>query len=394
MSATPQGSPDRRRAAEPVRRLEPEEVRVLRALRDGPQGRAVLATRTGWARNTVAARLARLTDLGWVEELPAERGDRGRPSMVYRLRHEALLHLVLRFDFTGVTGAICTLAGEVVVSQRWPLPEAFGPRRALLKVQEILAALCAMAGLETGAVLACVIVVMGPVSGQARTVPWSKVGVLPEHLDEILGIDVMIENDANLMALGARQGGWSDPESLLFVLMVERGIGAGLALGGGVHRGLSGWAGEIGHIPVAAAGDLPCVCGNRGCLARIAGVQVLIEKVSRPDRPVEDVAGLQALVERGDVEAIMVLREAGRQVGEAILGLVIGLAPERILVGGAIARAGNHVLAGIRESLAQRMPPALSAHVTVAAAPEEAPLVHRGASAVVFERLFPAGLLG
>jgi predicted NBD/HSP70 family sugar kinase len=92
----------------------------------------------------------------------------------------------------------------------------------------------------------------------------------------------------------------------------------------------------------------------------------------------------------GDTDAIVALREAGRNIGEAITGMVIGLAPDVIMVGGNIAELGDHVIAGIRESIAQRTPPALSSRVNLQATKEYLAHGIRGATDVAFDLLLGA----
>jgi len=122
------------------------------------------------------------------------------------------------------------------------------------------------------------------------------------------------------MALGAA-GAMPGVESLLF-LLVQTGIGAGLVLDGRIPRGLGGWAGEVGHIPVPAAQDAPCICGSRGCVALIAANPGLMRAISTAERPVTSVETMRDLVLSRDLDAITTLRQAGRHLGKAITGLV------------------------------------------------------------------------
>lgn len=366
---------------------DPNDLLVMLALRYEAKGRAELAEITGWSRNTVATRLDRLIDLGWVIELDDSQGERGRPFVRYRLNPHASLVFVARFDAQRIGGAICTLDGEVLAFDSHELQGSPGPEGAIRELDEMLARMLQQHAIAREQVKAMVVGVPGPVSDMRRTVPWSKVGVLPSDLAEHFAMKVAVENDANIMALGAKI---ENPEvdSLMF-LLVETGIGAGLVFSGGLHRGMGGWAGEVGHIPVAAAGDQPCSCGNRGCLASIASNPALMRAISTPARPVNTVADLEQLVLDGDIDAIMALRQAGRHIGEAIAGLIVGLSPELITVGGQIARIGDHVIAGIRESLAGKTPPAISSQIRIAAIRDHNRTGIRGAVDLAFDLLLP-----
>jgi len=377
------------RSVSPPTELTVEEIRMVRALRPGPMGRAELSDMTGWSRNTVVSRLQRLTDLGWVMEADGDQGERGRPFVRYQINPMASLIFVARFDSERLGSEICTLDGTVLAWENHQRPYTTEAEvDAITELDEMLSRLLTSAKVDRKRIQAMVVSVNGPVSDLGKTVPWSRVGVLPADLADHFSMKVAVENDANMMALGAQRD-HPQAQSLMF-LLVETGIGAGMVVSGALHRGLGGWAGEVGHIPVPAAGDTPCMCGNRGCLALVASNPSLMRTLSTAKRPVETVEDLRKLVLAGDTEAIMALRQAGRHIGEAITGLVIALAPDVITVGGNIAQVGDHVIAGIRESIAQRTPPALSSRISLQAINDYLMCGVRGASDVAFDLLLPA----
>lgn len=368
--------------------LTAEEVHLVRALKWGPMGRAELADMTGWSRNTVVSRLQRLGDLGWVIDADGDQGDRGRPFARYKINPLASLVFVARFDSERLGSAICTLDGEVLTWENQQRPAAPEPEvNAITELDDMLSRMLASTTIDRKRIQALVVSVNGPVSDLGKTVPWSRVGVLPNDLAEHFSMKVTVENDANMMALGASHE-HPDAEAVMF-LLVETGIGAGLVVSRRPYRGLAGWAGEVGHIPIPAAGDTPCMCGNRGCLALVASNPSLMRTLTTPTRPVETVDDLRRLVLAGDTEAIMALRQAGRHIGEAVTGLVIGLAPNVITVGGNIAQVGDHLIAGIRESISQRTPPALSSQIRLQATSDYLMCGVRGASDVAFDLLLP-----
>lgn len=373
--------------AAPLESLDGDDRMLLRALYRGEMGRAELAQWTGWSRNTVASKLEKLLASGWALETSEAPTGRGRPSTSYRLNTLASLNFVARFNAERVGAAICSLDGSVLAWEARELPNEPGPEGAVQTLDEMLETMTGKHGIDRSLIRAMVVGVPGPVSDMRRTVPWSKVGVLPSDFATHFGMRVAVDNDANIMALGVQTEN-PEADSVLF-LLVETGIGAGLVFSGRLHRGLAGWAGEVGHIPVSAAGDTPCVCGNRGCLAKVASNPALMRSISTEARPVTSVDDLRELVLSGDTDAIVALREAGRHIGEAITGLVVGLAPSLISVGGDVAQIGDHILAGIRESLAQRTPPAISAQLRITATRDHNLAGVKGAATLAFDLLLP-----
>jgi predicted NBD/HSP70 family sugar kinase len=179
----------------------------------------------------------------------------------------------------------------------------------------------------------------------------SWAGMQPaEELSRRLSLPVDVDNDANLgaraeLAFGAGRG----VGDFVYVSM-RGGIGAGLVLGGRLHVGSAGFAGEIGHVAVESSGAL-CRCGNRGCLETVASSNALVSAFGSAHGSTITVDDLIALVRSGDVSATRVVHDAGRAVGRVLADLCSHLNPAAIILGGDLAAAGKPVLEGIRESI-------------------------------------------
>ena len=120
------------------------------------------------------------------------------------------------------------------------------------------------------------------------------------------------------------------------------GIGGGLALDGVLHLGPDARAGEFGHHTVAEDGP-QCACGNRGCLELYAGSRAIAEAAGAASFD-EALGRAQA----GDERAVEALRRAGELIGLAIANVVIFLCPDRVVVGGGVAVAGDLLFAPLR----------------------------------------------
>ena len=371
-------------AACPISKLIAEDKQLLQHLQEGAKSRAQVAEDLGLSRNTVAARLQRLIEAGWVIETEDAQKDRGRPVQLYGLNPLALLIFAVSFDSICVTAAITALTGEVLVSESRPVASELDPEAAVAVMEALMVAMTTQKGIRRDRLGIAVVSAKGPVEERARTIAWSRVGVLPEDLGQRLGLPTLVENDANLMALGAARGG---ADSVLFVL-VQNGIGGGLVLQGRLHRGQAGWAGEIGHIPVAAAEGIACTCGSTGCVANIADTQALIRALNRTDRPMTSDADLAASVLARDVDTLRALRQAGRHLGEALTPLVIGLAPAQVVIGGPIISVGEHYVTGVREALSSRTPPAISSQIQVTTTASHQELSLAGSTRLAQDWLF------
>jgi predicted NBD/HSP70 family sugar kinase len=139
-------------------------------------------------------------------------------------------------------------------------------------------------------------------------------------------------------------------------VMLSSGIGAGLVLGGRLHRGTRGTAGEIGHVLVNEQGPL-CRCGNRGCLETYAGLGALLELL-RPAHGELTAERLLELASAGDPACRRALADAARNVGSVLAALCNQLNPDRVVVGGTLSPAGELLLEPLRDMVRRYAIPA------------------------------------
>jgi predicted NBD/HSP70 family sugar kinase len=185
---------------------------------------------------------------------------------------------------------------------------------------------------------------------------------------DALGCAVVLENDVNLRALGEARAGGPLDGPLLYV-KVSTGIGAGIVTSNGeLMHGADGSAGDIGHMKLASQ-DVPCVCGNTGCLEAVASAAALTRRMlgAAPTAPVDaaDLDRFLAGLNARDPATIADVKEAARSIGEAIANLVHVLNPSRIVIGGMLANAGDDLLATVRGIVYQRALPLATRELTV-----------------------------
>ncbi|HEX9792443.1 MAG TPA: ROK family protein [Planctomycetota bacterium] len=146
------------------------------------------------------------------------------------------------------------------------------------------------------------------------------------------GAEVLLENDANVAALGeARHGaGRAHPDFLLATL--GTGIGGGIVLGGELFRGPGGMAAEFGHIPVGH--ERLCGCGARGCLEAAVSARSLVEWAREEGLPAASLPDLADMARRNDKQAASLFRRAGALLGEACAQVALLLDLRVFLIGG------------------------------------------------------------
>ena len=185
---------------------------------------------------------------------------------------------------------------------------------------------------------------------------WAEVNVA-DFFGERLGIPVHVGNDANLGALAEATFGAGRTSRNVFYVMLSEGIGGGVVIDGQIYLGQTGAAGELGHIVVNPDGQV-CRCGNRGCLATVAGGAALTAALRQIHGPHITVDDLIALSHDGDSGAARLFADAGEAVGRVLAGICSVLDPELVIIGGELAPAGPPLLDSIPNSLDRWISPA------------------------------------
>ena len=187
---------------------------------------------------------------------------------------------------------------------------------------------------------------------------------LRKDLEALIGLPVVVENDANAAAWGEFTFGAGEDVADTLLVTVGTGVGGGIVLNGQLHRGAFGVAAEIGHMRVVPDGIL-CGCGNRGCWEKYASGTALVREARDQARQGSLIA--RTLLDRagGDVEAITgpLITEAardgdsfareqlaslGKWLGEGIASLTAVLDPAVVVIGGGVSEAGDLLLDPVR----------------------------------------------
>src|SRR5712672_1086137 len=186
-------------------------------------------------------------------------------------------------------------------------------------------------------------------------------------IEQCLKTVVILENDANVAALGEKWLGAAKDYDDMAMLTLGTGVGGGLVLGGAIWRGANGMAGEFGHTTVEPEGHI-CGCGNRGCLEQYASAtavvrlarEAILENAScslasaASSDPEFSAKSIFNLAIQGDEDARRIFRRVGRALGIVLSTLVNSLHLPIYVVGGGVASAWEAFAPAIFEELRQR----------------------------------------
>ena len=167
---------------------------------------------------------------------------------------------------------------------------------------------------------------------------------LRHAFEERFEVDCHLEVDSNATTMAEYRFGMGRGKTNLLGMVFGTGVGGGVIVGGKLLRFTGECVGDIGHI-IVAPGGRPCTCGSRGCLEAVACSAALSERAE--GRSVREVI---AEARNGDKSAISAISETGDYIGLGLASLVQIFAPERIVIGGGLAAAGDLLIEPARSS--------------------------------------------
>jgi predicted NBD/HSP70 family sugar kinase len=311
---------------------------------------------TGLSRTAVSARVAALAAQGLVIERELAPSTGGRPASFVTFNADGGVALSAAIGRSRTRLAVCNLAGDVLAATDIDQEPGLGPDDLMPDVVKRLDALLDESGHRDERIYGVGVSLPGTVDrtrGCSLDSPimsgWDGVP-LPRYFAELTGAPVILDNDANVIALAERRGDRQAFDDLL-VLKASTGLGAGIIAGGSLQRGSVQAAGEFGHNKTPAAAGVPCRCGDTGCLEAIAGGWALVRALQADGRAVGHVRDVVDLANSGDPDARRMIRDSGRHVGEVLAGAVNLLNPAVLVVAGDMAGAYDIFVAGLRETL-------------------------------------------
>jgi len=357
---------------------------VMAALRmAGPLRVADLMARTGLTRPTVAQALNLLGHAGWIEST-AEDADtaprKGRPAQLVRFRADAGYLVGVDVGPNKAVAIVADLMGRELTEYRADTRTAADGAELISLVSDMVRRALADARIEADQVHAVCVASPGIIDPEHATVNlapsipgWASLP-LSKELGRIFRCSVRVENDVNLSVLAERwRGIATDVDTLMFVHWGAR-VGAGILVGGRLHRGGSAAAGEIGFVDLAEdvrAGPPTDGMGPFERMVGAAAIAALGERVGReqptsalgtlPDGGMDSSAVFRAAA-AGDTAALAVVDEIATRFARGLAPALLILDPDLVVIGGGVSRGGPILLDAVRRQLTTRtlVPPRLA----------------------------------
>ena len=320
-----------------------------------PISRAEIARETDLQRSTISAIVEDLKTEGLVEEVGEGESTGGRRPTMLKLRAAGPIALGVSLTPTCTTIATSDLAGRVIDQEEFPTETDKTLTHVISVIREL-------ASRHKGSIEGIGMSLPGlvdPSTGNALYIPYFLWRDLPvsEMISKAVGLPVVIDNDANAVALAELWFGRpevNDARDFILVLVAE-GVGTGIIFDGQVYRGQRGAAGEFGHMVIGRGAPVPCSCGSDDCWEAFSSEGAAIARYLKLSGAGENSISFIDLVDRalgGEENAKAALVETARHLGVGISNLIIGFSPEAVVVGGEIARAWDLIEGALTETIA------------------------------------------
>ncbi|MCW2948729.1 MAG: transcriptional regulator family [Actinoallomurus sp.] len=355
----------------------PGTPRLLRELNDrsaldllvssGPLTRAQIGERTGLSKVTASQLLARLEERGLVAVVGEQAGGRGPNAALYAVVPSSAYVAGLDVGPNAVTAGIADITGHIAAEVT---VDPNGADDAVSVVHSAVVKACRSAKVPLAKLRALVIGTPGvvdPRSGDVQFIydlPHWHAGIL-EALRRDLRLPVTIENDVNLVALAEKACGAAQDVDDFALLWADRGLGLAVMLGGRLHRGVSGGAGEIGYLPVpgvplpekdteSVTWGMPALAGGLGALAGADAVRELAR-----GHGIDEPSAVECVraAARAGASGGPFLDELATRLAYGVASVTIVLDPELVLISGEMGRAGGEQLARRIEDAVGRICP-------------------------------------
>lgn len=273
---------------------------------------------------------------------------------------------------TKVLGGVVDASGKVLATSRRDTPREGGS-----ELTKTIAAV-ALELMQEHSITAVGVSAAGFVSSDRNTMlatpniaDWNGVQ-LEVELTKLIGLPVVIENDANAAAWGEAKFGAGRNQAHMMMLTIGTGVGGGIVVNNELYRGAFGIAAEFGHLRVVPEGHL-CGCGARGCFEQYASGSALRRHareaisaspdlarnlLARGDGTIDGLTG-QAITDaarEGDAVALAAFQTTAQYLGAGIASLAVLLDPSCVVIGGGVIDAGEILLSPTREAMKRYMP--------------------------------------
>ncbi len=312
--------------------------------------RIALASFTGLSATAIGAIVKGLLEEGYVHETGSGESSGGRKPVLLRLMPNRWFGIGVDVDARFLYLSILDHAGGVLWQRRQEGDGRVSPDATVSRIGALATEALRETGISKEKILGMGVSVPGIVDRRTRNIAfapnlaWTDASIRGP-LETAVGLPVLVENESVCSTLCEQWMGSCRLVEDFVQINIDTGIGAGLFLKGGLYRGTSGSAGEVGHIIVEDEGPL-CTCGNHGCLETLSSLDAMLREAKA-----SSFESFQATVRAGEPGCVAVMERASRSLGRAVAMLVNTLNPSRIVLGKRFPEYADLALRTVRDEV-------------------------------------------
>ena len=329
-----------------------------------------IAESTSLSPATVSNLVHELVEEGRLETQNTIRN--GRRATLVMLARQQGLGVGLAIGRRSLLIEIVDYARSIIAEHTLPLPFNHKPDATLERGMVLINETLSNVGASVDEVVGIGVAITAPVNSRTHTI--AVPGILPgwegvdliTPLEHAFHVPVVVENDANASAVcEARMGSAMGKPDYIYIHTSD-GVGAGIMIDNELVRGVTGLAGEIGHVQVDPLGSI-CACGNRGCLNTVVTEErlVFLLSVTHGNMTMDD---LIIAANEGDSGCRRVISDAAVRISGVVADLCISVDPEIVVVGGKLALGGETFLDPFAQALQRLLFPNVLTPIKVVAA--------------------------
>lgn len=349
--------------------------RILDTIRRKPNiSRVELSELVDLSRGAVTGITQSLLDDQLIVEKPSTEGNetgRGRPRVLLSINPDAGYVLGIKLSLHQMSFSITDFKGDVVYTMQMPFRGNQISSIALDVIDMGVERCLSNAGLQRSRIAGVCVGIPGYISHETGICHWSPIFTerdvaVAGLLQERIGIETFIENDANLVTLAEQWFGKGKDLECFAVVTIEHGIGMGLVVDGRLYRGAHGIGPELGHSKIVNDG-LPCRCGQFGCVEAYASDYAILNAADdsfsldayneNPTVYHDSITRITEKAQAGDERLISVFTEAGTRLGQGVANMIATLNPPTVIFTGGGMRAGDTLIGpAIAEATRLKLP--------------------------------------
>jgi predicted NBD/HSP70 family sugar kinase len=332
-------------------------------LENGAMSRSDLADSIGLSRSALTLLSRGLIEQGLICETPSsyDEQQKGRPSILLSLNAEHGYFIGVSLTEDPPMMVLTDLHGNPLAQHR--MRDATQPKAVAAAIEQGIPALIRARKISRDKVLGIGIALSGYVNHphgiclQSNSLGWRDVAIA-EVVQRVTKIPTYLDNDAHSVATGQKLFGHARESKNFSIIMLGKKIGDGHYINGRLHRGHTGAAGEIGHCTVVPGGRA-CNCGKLGCLDTFASSSALLERAAELGLKVGNLAELESIAAKGEIQAIELLRQAGAVLGVVVANTIQVINPELVLIADVVGFGNGLFITSTRQAIENNILPHL-----------------------------------